>query len=54
MPLRVAIEDVYKIGGIGTVPVGKVVSGILKMNKDICFGPSGLKSCVRSLEMMHS
>jgi elongation factor 1-alpha len=29
-PLRVPIYDVYKIGGIGTVPVGKVESGVLK------------------------
>ncbi|TYI23936.1 hypothetical protein ES332_A06G199800v1 [Gossypium tomentosum] len=29
-PLRLPLQDVYKIGGIGTVPVGRVETGILK------------------------
>ena len=32
-PLRLPIQDVYKIGGIGTVPVGKVETGILNSGK---------------------
>jgi elongation factor 1-alpha len=29
-PLRLPLQDVYKIGGIGTVPVGMIETGILK------------------------
>jgi elongation factor 1-alpha len=29
-PLRIPLQDVYKIGGIGTVPVGRVETGVLK------------------------
>ncbi|XP_025250471.1 elongation factor 1-alpha 1-like isoform X4 [Theropithecus gelada] len=29
-PLRLPLQDVYKIGGIGTVPVGRVETGVLK------------------------
>lgn len=32
-PLRLPLQDVYKIGGIGTVPVGRVETGILKPGK---------------------
>ncbi len=30
-PLRLPLQDVYKIGGIGTVPVGRVETGIIKV-----------------------
>jgi len=39
-PLRLPLQDVYKIGGIGTVPVGRVETGILKPNMDVYFAPS--------------
>ena len=29
-PLRIPLQDVYKIGGVGTVPVGRVESGVIK------------------------
>ena len=29
-PLRLPLQDVYKIGGIGTVPVGRVETGVIK------------------------
>ena len=32
-PLRLPLQDVYKIGGIGTVPVGRVETGIIKPGK---------------------
>lgn len=32
-PLRLPLQDVYKIGGIGTVPVGRVETGVLKPGK---------------------
>ena len=36
-PLRLPIQDVYKISGIGTVPVGKVETGILERGKTVVF-----------------
>ncbi len=30
-PLRLPLQDVYKIGGIGTVPVGRVETGVIKV-----------------------
>lgn len=50
-PLRVPIQDVYKIGGIGTVPVGRVETGILKPKMNVTFAPSGITSEIRSIEM---
>jgi len=53
-PLRLPIQDVYKIGGIGTVPVGRVETGILKPNMLVNFAPSNLTAEVRSVEMHHN
>ena len=39
-PLRLPLQDVYKIGGIGTVPVGRVETGILKPGTVVIFAPS--------------
>jgi elongation factor 1-alpha len=52
-PLRIPLQDVYKIGGIGTVPVGRVETGILKPNMVVTFAPSGITSEVKSVEMHH-
>jgi len=52
-PLRLPLQDVYKIGGIGTVPVGRVETGILKPNMNVCFAPIGLVTEVKSVEMHH-
>jgi elongation factor 1-alpha len=52
-PLRVPLQDVYKIGGIGTVPVGRVETGILKPGMGVIFAPSELKTEVKSVEMHH-
>lgn len=52
-PLRLPLQDVYKIGGIGTVPVGRVETGILKPNMVVCFAPIGLITEVKSVEMHH-
>ncbi|XWS73741.1 hypothetical protein CRYUN_Cryun02cG0154700 [Craigia yunnanensis] len=52
-PLRLPLQDVYKIGGIGTVPVGRVETGILKTGMVVTFGPSGLTTEVKSVEMHH-
>ena len=52
-PLRLPLQDVYKIGGIGTVPVGRVETGILKPGMIVTFGPTGLTTEVKSVEMHH-
>jgi len=52
-PLRIPLQDVYKIGGIGTVPVGRVETGILKPGMSVTFAPNGLSSEVKSVEMHH-
>ena len=52
-PLRVPLQDVYKIGGIGTVPVGRVETGILKPGMNVVFAPSGVTTEVKSVEMHH-
>ena len=53
-PLRVPLQDVYKIGGIGTVPVGRVETGILKPGMNVTFAPADVKSDVKSVEMHHT
>jgi len=52
-PLRLPLQDVYKIGGIGTVPVGRVETGVLKAGITAQFGPVGLTTEVKSVEMHH-
>eukprot|EP01098_Paradermamoeba_levis_P015816 TRINITY_DN823_c0_g1_i1.p1 TRINITY_DN823_c0_g1~~TRINITY_DN823_c0_g1_i1.p1 ORF type:complete len:315 (-),score=109.42 TRINITY_DN823_c0_g1_i1:346-1290(-) len=52
-PLRIPIQDVYKIGGIGTVPVGRVESGVLKPGQSVAFAPGSITSDVRSIEKHH-
>jgi len=52
-PLRLPLQDVYKIGGIGTVPVGRVETGIIKPGMVVTFAPQGLTTEVKSVEMHH-
>jgi len=52
-PLRLPLQDVYKIGGIGTVPVGRVETGIIKPGMVVTFAPPGLSTEVKSVEMHH-
>jgi len=52
-PLRLPLNDVYKIGGIGTVPVGRVETGQLKPGMTVKFTPSGLTSDIKTVEMHH-
>jgi elongation factor 1-alpha len=52
-PLRLPLQDVYKIGGIGTVPVGRVETGVLKPGMTVVFAPSTHSSEVKSIEMHH-
>jgi elongation factor 1-alpha len=52
-PLRLPLQDVYKIGGIGTVPVGRVETGILKAGMVVTFAPANVSTEVKSVEMHH-
>jgi len=52
-PLRLPIQDVYSITGVGTVPVGRVETGIMKMNDKLIFEPSGVVGEVKSVEVHH-
>merc|ERR1712223_1673549 len=52
-PLRLPLQDVYKIGGIGTVPVGRVETGTLKPGMVVTFGPMNTTTEVKSVEMHH-
>jgi elongation factor 1-alpha len=52
-PLRIPLQDVYKIGGIGTVPVGRVETGVVRPGMQAMFAPVGLTAEVLSVEMHH-
>jgi len=52
-PLRLPLQDVYKIGGIGTVPVGRVETGVIKPGQVVTFAPNQLSTEVKSVEMHH-
>merc|ERR1712025_984007 len=52
-PLRLPLQDVYKIGGIGTVPVGRVETGTLKAGMVVTFAPAAITTEVKSVEMHH-
>jgi len=52
-PLRLPLQDVYKIGGIGTVPVGRVETGVLKPGMVVTFAPAMVTTEVKSVEMHH-
>jgi elongation factor 1-alpha len=52
--LRLPLQDVYKIGGIGTVPVGRVETGVLKPGMVVTFAPCNVTTEVKSVEMHHT
>merc|ERR1712087_777396 len=52
-PLRLPLQDVYKIGGIGTVPVGRVETGVVKPGIQAAFAPSPIVAEIKSVEMHH-
>jgi len=52
-PLRLPIQDVYTITGVGTVPVGRIETGVLKPEMKIIFMPSNKVGEVKSIEMHH-
>lgn len=53
LPLRVPIQDVYSITGVGTVPVGRVETGIMKKGDNVIFEPPGASGEVKTIEMHH-
>ena len=57
LPLRMPLQDVYEITGIGTVPVGKIETGVMKVGQKIIVLPGrsgkGVQGEVRSVEMHH-
>jgi elongation factor 1-alpha len=52
-PLRLPIQDVYTISGIGTVPVGRIETGIMKPGDNVSFQPSDVGGEVKTVEMHH-
>merc|ERR1712098_833909 len=52
-PLRLPLQDVYKIGGIGTVPVGRVETGTIRPGMVVTFAPANVTTEVKSVEMHH-
>ena len=53
LPLRIPIQDVYSITGVGTVPVGRVECGVMKQGDNVIFEPAGVSGEVKSIEMHH-
>ena len=53
LPLRIPVQDAYSISGIGTVPVGRVETGVMKKGETVIFNPSGASGEVKSIEMHH-
>ena len=53
-PLRIPIQDVYSIRGVGTVPVGRVETGVLKVGDKVVFMPPNIVGEVKSIETHHT
>ncbi|HXT85185.1 MAG TPA: translation elongation factor EF-1 subunit alpha [Verrucomicrobiae bacterium] len=53
-PLRIPVQDVYSITGVGTVPVGRVETGIIKSNQKVIVMPAGSSGEVKSIETHHT
>jgi elongation factor 1-alpha len=57
LPMRMPLQDVYEITGIGTVPVGKVETGVMKIGQKVVVLPgrsgTGINGEVRTIEMHH-
>ena len=53
LALRWPIQDVYSITGVGTVPVGRIETGIMKANQKVIFMPSNVQGEIKSIEMHH-
>ncbi len=53
-PLRIPIQDVYTITGVGTVPVGRVETGVAKAGMKIIVMPSGALGEIKTIETHHT
>ncbi|MEK6848162.1 MAG: translation elongation factor EF-1 subunit alpha [Nanoarchaeota archaeon] len=57
LPLRMPVQDVYEITGIGTVPVGKIETGVMKVGQKVIILPGrtgrGIEGEVKTVEMHH-
>jgi elongation factor 1-alpha len=57
LPLRMPLQDAYEIKGIGTVPVGKIETGVMKPGQKIIILPGrtgkGVEGEVKTIEMHH-
>jgi len=53
LPLRLPLQDVYQVAGVGTVAVGRVITGLIKPGMAVTFAPSHITSEVKSIEMYH-
>ena len=53
-PLRVPIQDVYSITGVGTVPVGRVETGVMRPNDKVIVMPAGALGEIKSIETHHT
>ena len=53
LPLRIPVQDVYTITGVGTVPVGRVETGKMKKGDTVIFNPPAAKGEVKTIEMHH-
>ena len=57
LPLRMPLQDVYEITGIGTVPVGKIETGVMKVGQKVIILPgrsgTGVNGEVKTIEMHH-
>jgi elongation factor 1-alpha len=51
--LRLPVQDVYNIKGVGTVPVGRVETGTLKPNDKVIIMPENVQTEVKSIEAHH-
>ena len=57
LPMRMPVQDVYEITGIGTVPVGKIETGVMKVGQKVKVLPgrtgTGIEGEVKTIEMHH-
>ena len=53
LPLRMPVQDVYTITGIGTVPVGRIETGVMKLGSNLVVMPSGKSGELKTIEMHH-
>jgi elongation factor 1-alpha len=52
-PLRMPLQDVYSITGVGTVPVGRIETGRMKVGDQVIIMPEGATAEVKSIESHH-